>query len=199
MSELNFTLRGLLAHAWYTVQNPREGLSALMALGLDRGTLWLALALVATLSAILSLLGSLLLGVPGVIAGPVVLPPLSAAMLEASTLVITVFAVFWIGRAAGGTGTFEDSILAVAWLWFIILCVQAVQTVLLVTGPLLPGLLSLFGVALMFYLLTQFVALIHGFISHLKVFLMIIVSLVGLTVGFTIILAIIGVNISGQV
>ena len=199
MSDVQFSLRSLIAHAWFTIQNPREGLSALMALGLDRATLWMALALVATLSAILSLIGSFVLGVPGVIAGPVVVPPLTAAMLEASTLVITVFAVFWIGRAAGGTGTLEDSILAVAWLWFVILCLQAVQTFLLLTGPLLPGLLSLFGVALLFYLLTQFVALIHGFTSHIKVFLMIIASLIGITIGFTFILAMIGVNLQGQV
>ena len=193
MDGMTLTLNGLLAMAWRTIRNAREGAAEVLSLGIPREALWPALALVVTLSILLAQIASLLTtGNPGALmpAGP-----LAMGFVQLLLLVIMIFAIFWIGRSMGGTGSFEETVLLVAWLQFIMVCLQVVQTVTLLFVPLLAGLIGLAALALFLWLLTNFVAVLHGFTSLAQVFVMILVSAFGIAFGLSIILTMIGVTV----
>ena len=196
MTEFSFTLRGIIAHAWQTLQQPAEGLRVLMALRLDRATLWTSFALGAVLSAILIQLSVLLDPGMSEIVGLERLTTLMS-VVQACTFLIMVFAVYWIGQACGGVGSFDDAILAVSWLQAIALLIQVIQSALVLVVPPLAQVLAVVQIGIFFYLLTYFIATIHGFTSLGRVFMMIIASLLGLAFALTFILALVGINVPG--
>ncbi len=192
---MTLTLNGLVAMAWRTVRNAREGAIEILSLGVPREALWLALALVVTVSILLAQATSLV--VLGEAGGPAGLPagPMAMGFIQLALLVVMIFAIFWIGRSFGGTGSFEETILLVAWLQFIMVCLQVVQTVALLVLPFIAGLIGIAGLVLFLWLLTNFVAVLHGFASLGQVFVMILVSAFGIAFGLSIILTLIGVTV----
>jgi hypothetical protein len=188
---MTLTLNNLVAMAWRSVKNPREGAAEILALGIPREALWPALALVVVLSILLANVTALLLSSEAT-AMPV--GPAATGFIQLALLVVMVFAVFWIGRAMGGTGSFEESILIVTWLQFIMVCLQVVQAAILVLSTSLAGIFGLLAVVLFLWLLTSFVAVLHGFSSLFRVFVMILVSAFGIAFGLSIILTLIGVT-----
>lgn len=190
---MTLTLNNLLAMAWRTVKNPREGAAEVLSLGIPREALWPALALVVVLSIIFANVAALLLVGEAGVAMPV--GPAATGFIQLALLVVMVFAVFWIGRAMGGTGSFEESILLVAWLQFIMVCLQVVQAGVLIVSTPLAEIFGLLGIALFLWLLTNFVAVLHGFSSLIRVFLMIIASAFGIAFGLSVILTIIGITV----
>lgn len=190
---MTLTLNSLVAMAVRTVRNPREGATEVLSLGVPREALWPALALVVTLSILLAKTTAFI--VAGDAGAAMPLGPLAMGFTQLLLLVLMVFAIFWIGRSFGGTGSFEEAILLVAWLQFIMICLQVVQTFALVFLPVVAGLIGIAGLALFLWLLTNFVAVLHGFTSLGQVFVMIIVSAFGIAFGLSIILTLIGVSI----
>jgi hypothetical protein len=108
-----------------------------------------------------------------------------------------VFAIHWIGSSFGGIGRLEDSVAAVAWLQFLLVCLQVVQLVVGFVSPALSGLVGLAGIVFFFWLLTQFVMAVHAFESAAMVFVMIVVSLLGITFGLSLVLTLLGVATPG--
>ncbi|KKM72475.1 hypothetical protein LCGC14_1420190 [marine sediment metagenome] len=179
-----------------TLRAPRETFARLLALDLPRGALWQALILVVILSVLLAeganLLISPMSGGPGhmVIASPAVF-----GILQLSLLVVMVFAIYWIGKAAGGQGSFAGGILLVAWLQFVMVCLQALQSVAILVMPPLAWLIGVGGLVLFLWLLTNFIAELHGFASLGRVFAMILFSMLGFALGLSFLLTLIGVSV----
>lgn len=193
---MKLDLPTLVPLALFTVRHPREGAQRLMALNLGRDVLWQLLLLVVAVSVILAELSNILLGlVYGAHMQAVFAGPIALAGIQLALLVTMVFAIFWVGRAMGGTGRFEDALLLVAWLQFILACLQVVQTVALLLVPPLAWLIGLFGLGLFLYLLTHFVAAMHGFRSLSRVFAAILLALFALAVALSILLTLAGVPI----
>lgn len=169
---MNLTLANLLQMARFTVQSPREGARMVMALNVPVEARWVALALMAVGSAMLTAL-SLALLPPEVmaLAGPQLPRPLVSAGLQLCALVVAVHATYRIGKWRGGHGSFADALLLIVWLQFILLILQAAQLLAQVLLPPLSDLIGLAGIALFFWLMTNFVAELHGFQSLLSVFL----------------------------
>ncbi|WP_275565600.1 Yip1 family protein [Psychromarinibacter sediminicola] len=193
-------LKTLIAQAWASVTQPREAARWVMSFDMPRLARWEVLLLVVALSVIAAHISIVWLIGPGPEAGmmaPLLQYPWTTAIIQMSILVISVFAVFWIGRAMGGTGGFGDAILLVAWLQFCLLCLQVVQTAVMLVFPPLAGLIGLAGVGLFFWLLTNFVAELHGFQSLGQVFLMVIVSILGIVFALSLILTLIGITVPG--
>lgn len=187
------TLNSLVAMAWRTVKNPREGAAEVLALGIPREALWTILLLTVVLSIILAQITTLIVGVgdpTGMIMGPV-----ATGVIQLALLILIVFAVFWVGRAMGGTGSLEESMLLVAWLQFIMICVQVIQTASLLVLPPLAGILGVLGIALFLWLLTNFVAVLHGFRSLAQVFVMILVSAFTIAFVLSIVMTLVGISI----
>jgi hypothetical protein len=70
---------------------------------------------------------------------------------------------------------------------------------LLPIAPMLAGLLGLASIVLFFWLLTHFVALIHGFKSLPSVFIIIIAAIFGVIFGLSLLLALISLSVPGGV
>ncbi len=190
---MTFDLPTLLRMAAQTLRAPRESAETILALGIPRTALAPALALVIVLTIMFGHLNEFL--APATTEGQIVIDPMTLGLLQFASLMITAIAVFWIGRAFGGTGRFDEGLLLMIWLQFILLCLQVLQTALLVISMQLASLVAVISVVLFLYLLTHFVAVLHGFKSLGKVFLMILLSAFGLALGLSILLALIGVNI----
>ena len=194
---MSLSLSDFLHLARFTLSNPREGAKRIMALDLPRDVLWSALALMVVVSTILTHAGALVMPSTDALMVQYLYSPLLTGMVQAGLLVIMVFSVFWIGRAMGGTGRFQDVLVLVIWLQFIMVCVQVFQTVVVLVSPAIAALIGVASVALFFWLLTQFTAVVHGFQSLVTVFVMILASAFGVIFGLSMILAIISIAVPG--
>lgn len=165
------TLSGLLRAARFTVQDPRGGARALMAMRLSMQVRWLAFGLVVAGSSLLTILAIRLSpsgGDPAV--AQVLSQPIALAVMQGAVMLVFAQLMAWVGRAAGGKGNFADALLLLTWVQVILLLLQVAQIVLELVLPPLADLLGLLGLGLMFWLVTHFVAELHGFTSLAKVF-----------------------------
>lgn len=103
--------------------------------------------------------------------------PLRTAIFQWVVLLISVHAIHKIGRWRGGYGTLKGAVILVAWLQFILLCVQVAQLLVQALAPPLADLLGIFGLVLFLWLLTNFVAALHGFKSLALTFVGILLTL----------------------
>jgi len=195
---MTLSLPILLRLAWDSVRTPRTAAQMVMGINLPRAARWealLALVLIGTVLAIA--ITFLFTGNLVMYLGVIAVSPYVAAIISASASVISVFAIYWIGHTLGGKGGFDDAILLVAWTQFVVICMQLAQ---LAAFLLLPGMSILVEIAaslISIWILTNFIAELHGFKSLTKVFLMMLVTLFGLAFGVSLILAIIGISVPG--
>jgi hypothetical protein len=111
--------------------------------------------------------------------------PLSLAAIHLVMLFVSVHLLFRLGRFRNGRGSFADSLTVLIWFQIIMLAVQAVQLALQVLLP--PFALAAYfaGLVLFFWLLTNFVAELHGFASLTKTFF-------GILVAFAVLILLLG-------
>lgn len=187
-------MRGFLAVLRLTLISPREGLRAILARDLPPGTGLTGLALIAVLSSLaLHAMGGLSSAPDGAAASPeealfgaLLGTPFTIALVQFALFITMALLVLLIGRWRGGTGTADQTFLAMAWLEAAMFSVQIglllVMAVLLLIAPplfVLAGALS--GpllVGLFFWYLSSFIAELHGFRSVLRVLLAVIVTLI---------------------
>lgn len=150
-----------------TLSQPRAAARRVLALNLPMQSRWQALALVIVLSVLFGQVSIALMGGAG--AG-FMASPLLSGVVQGGLLLATVFAVHFVGRAFGGRGSFADALVLTAWLQFIMVVVQVLQLLTMVVLPPFAPLLGIIGMVLFLWLLTNFVAELHGFASHGKVF-----------------------------
>lgn len=195
---MNPTLSDLMRLAFESVRAPREGARQVQTVDLPRGARWQALIAVVIVSVLLSQATAFLAPAGSdILMGAMLANPIGATIVQLCLMVIMVFSVFWIGRAMGGHGSFDDTILLIAWMQFIMVGLQLVQTAALVLIPPLASLIGVLGLGLFFWLLTNFVAELHGFRSLFQVFLMIILSIIGIAFVLSLVLSIIGIAVPG--
>lgn len=185
-------------------RDPRAAARAVLALDLPTPILWQGLLLVVILSVILARVTAMLLGPPMVEGEDPMMPaffadPLQLGFVQGCLLVVMVFAVHWVGRSFGGSGSFDGALALVAWLQFLLVCLQAVQTVAMLVLPPLSGLVTIAGIVVFFWLLTQFLCELHGFDSPAMVFLMVLVSMLTISFGLVILFSIMGLVFLGGV
>lgn len=181
----------LLSLAQLTLQNPRLAARELLTEGVPMRARTGGLLLVAVVSA---LLASLQVGTR-----PQDLDPLSAFMLASPFraavvqwlfLALSVVLIHRVGRAFGGRGSFPDALLIVVWLQVLTLVLQVLQLVATFVAPPLAGVIGLGGFVLFLWLMTAFIAELHGFASRGLVFVGMVLSALGagLVLGFVLIL-----------
>ncbi|ARE41692.1 hypothetical protein RGUI_3551 [Rhodovulum sp. P5] len=190
----------LLALARDTVSDPATGARRVLALAPGEGVLWEALVAMVAVGVLLSELNNYLIGSPtGLVPQMLVANPLLTAVSQFGLLVVAIYAIHFIGRAVGGTGTFAGAMALTVWLQFIMVCLQVVQIVFLIIMPPIASLIGILGLGLSLWLLSHFVAVLHGFPSVLKTFVGIIASTVGIAFGMTLIMTILGITLGGAV
>ena len=176
LSEI-LTLSGLWRHTRDTIRAPQEAAQAVLALNLPRNVLWLGLALVITLSTLLA--SAVLLMVPMPEAGAGVPMPVVMGIVQAVFLVLVSLGIAVIGARFGGKGDFDGSLALMVWLQAVFLVVQAFQIAAIAIGlSVLADIVSLASIPLFFWLMAQFVTVLHGFSSVWKTFWAIIMFLI---------------------
>ena len=175
-----------------TVKAPREAAGRVLALDLPVQGLWLALSLVSVVTSLA--FAALMQAVPvsddelGEVmrASPAYSAPLILALLQWGRAILSVFVLYWVGRILGGTGQLRDVLAVVAWL-------QAVTFGLMVgavlVGVILPFVSSILILALVVWWIWAMVSVLdvaHRFDSGLKATGVLILSLLGVTLGFSI-------------
>jgi Yip1 domain len=183
----------MLALAKLTVQDPRQATRALLAEGVPMPARTAGLILVAVLSA---LLASLQIRLDPQDLDPIsalmLASPFRAALVQWGFLALSVVLIDRIGRAFGGTGSFADALLIVVWLQCLTLILQLLQLVTGIIAPPVAGIIGLGGFVLFLWLMTHFIAELHGFRSRGLVFVGMVVTAIaaGLILGTVLILAV---------
>jgi hypothetical protein len=180
---MDWNLPNLLSALRYSLQSPRDAIRQVIASEPPMTARWIALLLMAIASTFLTLLSLSLVPSDELPSEFLWLmgSPLSLAALHLVMLFVSVHLLFRIGRFWHGRGSFADSLTVLIWFQIIMLAVQAVQLALQVLLPPFAPAAYLAGLALFFWLLTNFVAELHGFASLSKTFFGILVALAGLT------------------
>ena len=184
----------LLGMALQSIPEPTKVARDVLSLHFPRPALWQAFALFAVLSTGLGVAATILFPPDAAFEGTLFADPLRLGIVEAASLVLTVFAIFWMGRAFGGTGSFEQALLTVIWMQYVAVMLQLVIIVLAVFAPSLAVIVNFFSIGVSFWILTHFVKEMHGFRSAGLVFAMIVVTIMGAILVVGILLAIIGVG-----
>ncbi|MAY89240.1 MAG: YIP1 family protein [Pseudooceanicola sp.] len=188
-----------LAMARRTVTAPAEAAQALMGLGLSRQVLWTALILMAVLqSAIFGF--SVLMAPPmpeGVAMAELFTSPLRFFVLAAVALALTVYGLLFIGRAMGGSGTIEDILVLVVWLQALRVAIQLVVLVLSFLVPVLATLAVLAATIIGIYVMVRFINQAHRLNSLGRAVGVLIAASLGVVIGLSVILALIGLPLGG--
>ncbi|RVT85229.1 YIP1 family protein [Rhodobacteraceae bacterium CCMM004] len=191
------SLSNLLPLVGQSFQAPRPTFARLRQLQLPREVLWQALLLVVVLSVLLAEVSAMLFLSTGTVEADaqMIISPAVFGVVQFSLLVAMIFAIHYVGRAMGGTGDFAGAILLVVWLQFVMVCLQVVQSVAMFVMPPLAGLVLIAGLVLFMWLLTNFVAELHGFDGLGKVFAMILFTMLGFALGLTFLMTLLGVTV----
>lgn len=187
---MDLTLGGLLAQARDTLANPREGARRILALNLPAGLGWDAIILMSVLSTILvHVVFAFAPSETQVMFGPAMATPIRTAVLQALITGLTVLVVHRVGRARGGRGTLAQAVALMAWLQFILLILQAAQVVALVLLPPAALFIEVAWLGAFFWVLTHFVAELHGFRSLWRTFGGIVVTMMAATMALAVLIA----------
>lgn len=184
-----------------TLFRPREAARGLIGFGLPQQVLWMALGLMSVLNAIVYSV-SLRLAPPVDPSTPTLMPPafhspLLFTLFLLGALVITVYALFWVGGMLGGKATVQDVLVLICWLQVLRLILQIAFAVLVLALPTVAALLIFVSSVWGIYILTGFVDAAHRFDNMLKSFGVIILSIAAMAVGLSILLSLIGVAAMG--
>ncbi|OYU39129.1 MAG: hypothetical protein CFE33_11935 [Pseudorhodobacter sp. PARRP1] len=171
-----------------TLQSPRVAAQRLMAWRLPAPAVWLAVALMAVISALLSC-ASLLLAPgraePGMIEPSILAMlqnPLQVAVVQGVVMVIMAMLAQGVGRMFGGRGQFVDALVLIGWTEALLCVLQLAQIVLMLISPGVAAATGLFGMILFVWVLANFVAELHGFASAGKVLAGIIATVLAISV-----------------
>jgi len=160
----------MISLARQSVENPRAGAKTLLSIGVPMPARTAGLLLMAVASAVLMHLGFLFLPVTSdPITQFMMQSPVRTAIIQWLILVVSVLLIYRVGRAWGGHGNLPDTLLIVVWLQVIMLGVQVVQLLALILVPPLAGIVNIAGLILFFWLISGFIAELHGFASRGKV------------------------------
>ena len=193
---MSVDLKTLIVAARDTVQLPRAGARAVINLALPASAGWVALGLMAVISAAMAAALYAAFPIPADEAAPlfwameqILSNPLQLAGVQAVVLAIGAVLTYRIGKAFGGAGRLADAVALLAWLEFILLLLQIAQTAAMAFSPPLSEAIGLFGFVLFLWLLSNFTAELHGFSSVFATFLGIVGSVIGLSFAAAVVVA----------
>ncbi len=190
---MDLTLSTLLQLARFTVQSPREGARMVMRADLPMPARWVALALMAVVSSVVAHLSMRLMPLESQAQmGGMMASPISTAILQAGLMLISVHAVYQIGRWRGGKGSFADALILMGWLQFILLILQLVQIAAQIILPPLSNLIGFASIGIFLWLISSFIAELHGFPSVFKTMVGVLATLfaAGFVLSFLLLLLI---------
>ena len=179
-----------------SVRDPAQAARHLMAMALPRETLWTGLLLVAVLNTLLFSLSRLI--TPLATPFPALLnSPIIYFLMVILGLLLTVYAIFWVGRGLGGKGRLDEVMVLIVWMQALRVVVQAATLVLLVTIPELAAILVLAAGVIGIYMLVHFINQAHRLNSLGRAIGVLIASVAAIVLGLSLILSLIGAPFAG--
>ncbi|TMV08528.1 YIP1 family protein [Ruegeria sediminis] len=182
-----------------TIKDPAQAARRLMALGLGREVLWLGLALAVVLNTLLQAASNLLLPVIGVETQGIVPSLIAYSAIVGGGLIVTILAFYHVGRALGGTGSFNDVMILMVWMQFLKVAVQAAGLILVLTIPILSALLAFAAFLIGIYISVHFIDQAHRLNSLSRAAGVLIASVLAIAVVSFILLSLVGGPIPGSV
>ncbi|MDD9921003.1 MAG: hypothetical protein OXQ92_01795 [Boseongicola sp.] len=174
------------------ITQPREAAVTLMGMGVPREALWPSFALLVLLSAILTYLGS------GAATGEqIVFTPFHFVLVSALAGAASVFAIWKIGGAMGGTGTFENTLLLMVFLQALLFTGQLIEFGIFLIAPPIASLFSIVLIVWAFFVNLNFVAALHGFSSLLRSLGCLLLASFGVALVVVSIMAFLGIQMPG--
>lgn len=143
-----------------SVTRPADAARTILAMDLPRGTLWTALALAVVLNTLLYGLSGMVMPAPQTVPAMFDIPGLYLVIVGGG-LVMSIYAITWVGRLMGGQGGFDQVMALIVWLQFLRVAVQAATLVLALTVPALAVLLVLAAALIGLWLMLHFVDQAH--------------------------------------
>lgn len=183
-------LNTFLPIAVQAVREPREAASTLMSMGVPTAALWPAFGALVCLSVILSFLS----GGLEPAAGQAALGPLVLAVTSSVAGAASVFLVWKIGAAMGGTGRFEEALLLTVFLQGMIFAGQLIEFMLYLVVPTLSGIFSIAIILLTFWINLNFIAALHGFASLWRSFGVLLFASLGVALILIFVMSLLGVQ-----
>lgn len=159
-----------------TFRDPQGTARWLIGQNFPIGARWIAMLLMAVVSALLGFLWNAILmlrmpvEVTAVAAGSSPLDnPLMMAAIQIFAIVLSARAMAYVGRLFGGRGRFEDAMVLTTWIEAVMIPVECINLVMVLILPALASITGIVVIALFFWLTVQFVMALHGFRSAGKV------------------------------
>lgn len=189
----------LVALVVETVRRPADAARRILGWRIDSSLLWMGFALTVVLNTLLFHVSSLIYPVPsGAIALPALFSsPFLYAVVMAGGLLLSALVLTRIGTLLGGTGRFDDVLTLLVWLQVLRLAAQVVVLVLMVVLPAFAALVTMAIGLLSLWILMNFINAVHGFDSLGRSFLALVLSILGISVALSILLALFGGLFSG--
>lgn len=184
----------LFGMALQTVPEPRKVAREIQALRVPRPVLWQVLALLLVAATFLGVLASILFPVDPESAGALATDPVMTGAAQGVFTVAIVFLIHRVGRWLGGTGDFDGALLTVIWLQFVLLVIELGIVFIGLFAPAMALILWVMGMVMTFWILSHFIAELHGFRSAGSVFLGILMVLLVLAVVLSLLFTIFGVT-----
>lgn len=179
-----------------SLRNPRAAAKQIIDMNLPMPVLWNCALLVVILSVLLTFAtitsapeSSLVLQMGGT--------PMGFTILSAGSMVMLIFGLYWTGRMLGGKGDLHSFIALVVWIQFLWLLAQLVQTFLVLLSPPLAALLGFASLGYGLWILIQFINEAHKLNNALIGAATLVLAALGVTLGLSILLGIIGVTALG--
>ncbi|MBK5927632.1 YIP1 family protein [Rhodobaculum claviforme] len=191
---MDISPNAVLGFARAIIADPRASAREIILSRPPMNARWLGLALVVVLSVIFGQISIRLMMTPSGMMGAMLSGPATSILVQAGVLLLMAVAMQQVGAMFGGGGNFPDAMLLVSCLQGVMILIQVVQIVALMLLPPLAGIVSLVGFGVFLWVLTGFVAEMHGFKSLLSVFGMILVSAFAIAFLLALLLAMAGVT-----
>ena len=191
----------LLSLVWRTVTSPREAAETILSLGLPRQVLWMALALLCAVSAILGALMPVLVPQPPPVEGapePIVVPPLLFAAMMFVATALYAWLLGALGRQFRGSGRFDEALALLVFLQFALLVAEVPQILLMAAAPPLAAVYFLAILILAIWVNVQFVDVLHGYGSLLKSVVLIFAVSALLAIALMTLLTLSGVGLEAR-
>lgn len=179
------SFRQMMEMVGRSIRSPREGAQEVLALGVPREAIGVIVGFVIILNVLVTevaLMSMVMaLGQEAAIIAEMGGQPIYSAILRVISFVITIGAVFWIGRAMGGTGSLEETAILLSWFQFLLACTMVGMIVATLILPPIAAILGLVTLLMIPWVFTNFIAALHGFQSLISVFFCVVVfSFIGL-------------------
>lgn len=189
----------MVALVMETVRRPADAAHRITGWRIEPSILWMGFALTVLLNTLLFHVSSLIYPMPS---GAIALPGLfSSPFLYAGVmgggLLLMALVLTRVGALLGGVGRFEDVLTLLVWLQVLRLAAQVIVLVLMVVLPAFAALVTMAIGLLSLWILMNFINAVHGFDSLGRSFLALVLSILGISVALSILLALFGGLFSG--